>query len=73
VSWIRWAIACVSILAFLLGGLWLLQGTGLVTIDPIACIGECEALEGPSVPWALAGAALMIAALAALWAATRRR
>ncbi len=60
-------------LAFLLGGLWLLQGTGVVTIDPIACIGACEALEGPSAPWALAGAALMIAALAALWAATRRR
>jgi hypothetical protein len=60
-------------LAFLLGGLWLLQGTGLVTIDPIACIGACEALKGPSVPWALAGAALMIAALAVLWAATRQR
>ena len=72
-TWIRWIIGAVGVLAFLLGGLWFLQGTGLIVIEPIACVGECEALEGPSAPWAIAGAAMMIAALGLLWFAMRRR
>lgn len=69
----RWILAVPGIPAVLLGGMWLLQGTGLVVIEPIACVGECEALTGPSLPWGLAGAALAFAGLALLWLAFRRR
>ena len=69
----RWVFGLLGVLGTLLGGLWLLQGTGLIVIDPIACVGECTALEGPSPPWALAGAALLAAGLVALWRAIRGR
>lgn len=68
----RWVIAVLGVLAILLGGLWFLQGTGIVIMAPIACIGECEALEGPSLTWAIYGAALIIAGVAALLFARRR-
>lgn len=66
-TWV-WRVATVggAILA-LLGGLWFLQGIGLVTIDPILCAGDCEPVQAPSVRWtvtgtitALVGAALLI-------------
>lgn len=56
----KWIWTTVGLVFFLLGGLWFLQGTGLVTIDPIACVGECEPLRGPSAQWAVAGAILML-------------
>ncbi|RYE40205.1 MAG: hypothetical protein EOP24_41705 [Hyphomicrobiales bacterium] len=51
----KWIGAVLGVIAVLLGGLWFLQGTGLVTIGPILCIAECEALEGPSLLWAVLG------------------
>ena len=72
-SWIKWIIGIVSVMAFLLGSLWFLQGTGLIVIEPIACIGECDALEGPSPTWAAFGLMLMLTALAGMWFAARRR
>lgn len=55
----------------LLGGLWFLQGTGLVTIAPILCVGDCEPLTGPSLPWALAGLVALLAGAALLWRSRR--
>ncbi len=72
-KWIRGIVGIVSVLAILLGGLWFLQGTGLVVIEPIACVGECEPLEGPSSGWAIMGFATMLLAAAALWWAVKRR
>lgn len=69
----KWVIAIVGIIAVLLGGLWMVQGLGLVTIAPILCVAECEVLEGPSPGWAVAGAMLLLAGLGALWFAFRRR
>lgn len=66
-------IAIVGIVATLLGGLWLLQGLGIVTIPPILCVADCAPLEGPSTPWAIAGAVLLIAGLLALVYAFRKR
>lgn len=66
-------IAIVGILALLLGGLWLLQGLGIVTIPPVLCVANCAPLEGPSTTWAIAGAVLLVAGLAALAYAFRRR
>ena len=69
----KWLGLVLGVLALLLGGLWFLQGTGAVTLAPIACVGECEALEGPSLPWALAGAALFLVGLGLLWFSLFRR
>lgn len=68
----KWLFVVPGIIAVLLGGLWLVQGLGLVTIPPIACVAECETLESPSTGWALAGAALLAAGLALMWWALRR-
>ncbi|HTM76074.1 MAG TPA: hypothetical protein VL133_00380 [Devosia sp.] len=69
----KWVMAILGIIAILLGGLWFLQGTGIVVIAPIACVGECGALEGPSLPWAISGAAMIIAGTVALLFALRAR
>ncbi len=70
---IKWSASILGAVAILLGGLWFLQGTGLIVIEPIACVGECAALEGPSVPWTIAGVVAMLAGAAAFWFAWRRR
>jgi hypothetical protein len=48
-------VLVVSILAVLLGGLWLLQGLGLVQVRPILCFANCEPVQGPSSTWAIVG------------------
>jgi len=68
----KWAATIFGALILLLGALWFLQGTGLVIIDPIACVGECGALTGPNAGWTLAGLGTMLVAAALLWWALRR-
>ena len=41
-------IRSVSVLGVLLGGLWLVQGLGLVQIRPILCFADCEPVQGSS-------------------------
>lgn len=60
-------------LAVALGGLWLLQGLGIVQIDPVMCVGECEPLEGPSPVWAIAGAIVVAVGGAAVFWGIKRR
>ncbi|HEV2514020.1 MAG TPA: hypothetical protein VGV07_02125 [Devosia sp.] len=69
----KWTGAALGAIAVLLGGLWFLQGTGLVTLGPILCVAECEALEGPSLLWAVLGALLFAAGAAGVWFALFRR
>jgi len=45
----------------LLGGLWLLQGLGLVHVRPILCFVDCAPVQEPSLTWAIVG--LVAAAL----------
>lgn len=59
-------ILVVSIMAVLLGGLWLLQGLGLVQMKPILCFGNCQPVEGPSATWVVAGLLLLIAGIAGI-------
>jgi hypothetical protein len=47
--------------AVLLGGLWLLQGFGLVQIKPILCFADCAPIQGPSATWAFIGAVTLAA------------
>lgn len=68
----KWIIIILGVLLFALGSLWFLQGTGLLTVAPIACVGECKPLEGPSMPWAVAGAAVMAIGGAIILFAGRR-
>ncbi len=58
--------AIIGVMFTLLGGLWLLQGLGVVQIEPILCAGECEPLEGPSPTWAVIGLVVFAAGLLSL-------
>ena len=63
-----------SIIAALLGGLWLLQGLGLVHVRPILCFVDCDAIQGASLTWAiLGGVTLGSGGLALFWARKRSR
>lgn len=66
-------IRILGIVALLLGGLWLLQGLGWVTIAPILCVADCAPLAGPSPGWAAAGFVLAAAGVAVLYFNLRRR
>lgn len=66
-------VLVVSVVAVLLGGLWLLQGLGLLTIQPILCVADCEPLVGPSAGWALAGIVAVVLGLSGLRYVSGRR
>lgn len=51
----RALVLVVSVIGVLLGGLWLLQGLGLVEVRPILCFANCEPVRGPSLTWAIVG------------------
>lgn len=51
----RAVVLVVSAIAVLLGGLWLVQGLGLVEIRPILCFANCEPIQGPSLTWTIVG------------------
>jgi len=53
----------VSVIGVLLGGLWLLQGLGLVQIRPILCFADCEPVQGPSLTWAIIGILVVTAGI----------
>ena len=63
----------VGVIAVLLGGLWLLQGLGIVHLRPILCIADCAAIQGRSLGWAVAGFVVAAAGVAAVVFASRRR
>jgi len=60
-------------LAVALGLLWLLQGLGVVRLKPILCVAACQAVEGPSIGWVIAGLALAGVGAAAVLGGLRRR
>jgi hypothetical protein len=69
----KYVLIILGTVGVLLGGLWLVQGLGLVTIPPILCVAECETLTGPDTTWAIIGAVVLIAGIAAIAFALRRR
>lgn len=69
----KWIVLVVSVIAVLLGGLWLLQGLGIVRIAPILCVANCEPIDGPSPAWAIVGFIVLAAgAVGMIWALRRR-
>lgn len=56
----------VGLIAALLGGLWLLQGLGIVHLRPILCFADCAPVQGPSTTWAVIGAVVLAVGGAAM-------
>jgi hypothetical protein len=63
----------VGVIAVLLGGLWLLQGLNVVHIEPVACVGACETIEGFSPLWAVVGFVVLAAGALSLRYGLKRR
>lgn len=66
-------IGVVGLLAIALGGLWLLQGLGLVHVRPILCFADCATIQGRSTTWAGIGAVVLAAGAFAVHHAWWRR
>ena len=62
-----------GVLGVLLGGLWMLQGLGLVHLRPILCFANCEPVQGPSALWAIVGAIVFTMGIFALRSSRARR
>lgn len=50
----------IGILLTSLGFLWLLQGLGIVYIEPVYCVTECEPVSGQSLQWQIMGVILAV-------------
>ena len=65
---IRLTAFVFGMVAVLLGGLWLLQGFGIVRLRPILCFADCAPIQGPSMTWAIVGTiALVVGGLCVFW------
>jgi hypothetical protein len=67
------AIGILGAVCVLLGGLWLVQGLGLVNIPPIFCVVKCEPISGFSTGWAIAGIVLALLGVAVIYFALHWR
>lgn len=65
-------ILILGVVLTLLGGLWTLQGLGVVTLEPILCVAACEPVQGPSSTWVAIGVAMIVLSMFAT-ALSRRR
>jgi len=65
-------LATIGVLAASLGGLWLLQGIGIVNIEPIICVAECRAIQGPSFVWTAVGFLAFMAGAVMVFRSLRR-
>ena len=70
---LKYVVLIVGVIGVLLGGLWFLQGLGVLNIAPIACVGDCTPIEGGSTGWAVAGFLVLVAGLVAIYFALRWR
>ncbi len=65
---IRIIALVLGVIAVSLGGLWLLQGLGIVHLRPILCFADCAPLQGPSVAWVIIGAVTLgVGGICILW------
>jgi len=70
---VRKIVFLSGLVAALLGGLWLLQGVGIVHLRPILCFADCVPVQGPAVIWAVIGALMLTGGGAALLWSWKRR
>ena len=69
----RTLIKVFGVICALLGGLWLLQGLGLVPTQPLFCAADCATVQGFSWPWVVAGIVVGAIGVLALRYSRRRR
>ena len=62
----------IGLAATLLGGLWMLQGPGLVQLRPILCFADCVPLQGASAAWFVMGAVMLAPGAGAVVCSLRR-
>jgi hypothetical protein len=60
-------------LSMLLGGLWVLQGLGVVHVRPTLCFVECATVQDASSAWAITGCLLIMAGALAIFVSLHRR
>lgn len=69
----RTLVLVVSVIGVLLGGLWLLQGLGVVHLRPILCVAACDEVQEPSATWAVVGFLVLAAGALGIARSLRRR
>lgn len=67
------AALITAIAIAMLGALWLLQGLGIVTMEPILCFADCETVEGPDLAWAITGLVALAIGGMSIWFGIRRK
>lgn len=65
-------LTTIGLIVALLGMLWLVQGLGIVQVDPVLCAGDCEPITGGSVEWTVIGAITSVVGSTVVWAGLRR-
>lgn len=70
--WIWLSVAAVALAISGVGMLWFLQGSDLVHIEPIACVGDCEPVVGHHPEWQAAGAVAVLLGASATTVAVRK-
>jgi len=60
VIWVWRIVAPFAFLTAALGLFWFAQGSGLITVDPILCAGDCEPVQAPSPQWQIVGAVTVL-------------
>ncbi len=65
-------LTILGVIVGILGMLWLVQGLGIIQIDPILCVGDCEPITGRSVQWTVIGAIALFVGSVSVWAGLRR-
>lgn len=66
------SVAAVGLVVSGVGLLWFLQGSDLVHLEPIACVGECPAVVGHHPGWQIAGALTILIGTATTTIAARK-
>ena len=60
-----------GVIVALLGMLWVIQGFGLIRIDPILCVADCEPITGRSVQWTVIGVIALLVGVVIVWVGQR--
>ena len=69
----NWIAGVAGVISVLLGGLWMLQGLGVVHVRPILCFANCEPIQGASRTWAIVGVLVASAGVSAIYFLAKRR
>jgi hypothetical protein len=63
----------IGVVSTLLGGLWVLQGLGAVSVRPILCFADCAPVQGASAAWAVTGLLMIVVGSLAIFFALKGR